>query len=180
MAYPTDTSYGLAVDPGATEAVVNLFTLKGRNRASALPLVAASRGQVEAHVARLTGRSATLADTFWPGPLSLIVDAPDWIVPEVHGGEGTVAIRVPDHPVARALAEAFGRPVTATSANRSGAAPALTPDALADLASDERVFMLDAGRTPGGAPSTIVDARVEPPACIRLGAVAWERVLTSR
>ncbi len=180
VAYPTDTFYGLAVDPGSPAAVANLFALKGRSHALALPLVAASVAQVEAHVGDLPGRSAALAAAFWPGPLSLIVDAPDWIAPDVHGGRGTVAIRVPDHHVARMLADGFGRPVTATSANRSGAPAALTAAELADLADDPRVLIVDAGRAPGGPPSTSGDARYEPPGCVRPGAIAWERVLTSR
>jgi len=180
VAYPTDTYYGLAADPASPAALQHLFDLKGREPSMAVPLIAASLGQVEAAVGRLRGASARLARAFWPGPLSLVLDAPAWMASAVHGGRRTVAIRVPDHAVARALAGAFGRPVTATSANRTGDAPAETADDLTAFAADPRVFVIDGGRTRGGAPSTLVDARAGDPVCVRAGAIAWDRVLTSR
>lgn len=180
VAFPTDTFYGLAVDPGSAEALRQLFDLKGRDPAMAVPLIASSPAQVTQAFGELPGSSGRLAMTFWPGPLSLVLDAPSWMTPAVHGGRKTAAVRVPDHGVACALAAAFGRPVTATSANRSGAAPASDAEGLAWLAGDPRVFVIDAGATRGGAPSTIVDARGEDPVCVRAGAIAWERVLTSR
>lgn len=180
VAYPTDTLYGLAVDPRSDDAVRTLFDVKGRDASAALPLIAASFDQVEQAFGRLEGTSARLARVFWPGPLSLVLDAPSWVAAAVHGGRGTVAVRTPAHVVARALAAAFGVPVTATSANRSGEPPAASPDALRDLHRDPRVFVIDAGDAPGGAPSTLVDARDGEPTCLRAGAIAWERVLTSR
>ena len=90
-----------------------------------------------------------------------------------------MAVRVPDHAVARALAAAWGAPITATSANRSGEPPAQSAATLATLADDPRVLVVDAGSTPGGQPSTIVDARGETPVLVRAGAIAWNRVLES-
>jgi L-threonylcarbamoyladenylate synthase len=176
VAFPTDTFYGLAVDPCSDAAVRALFSLKGRAPAAAIPLIAASLAQVEAWC-ELGPASRALAAAFWPGPLSLICDAPSAVAVAVHGGRRTVAIRVPDHPVARALAEAFGAPVTATSANRSG-------EPAASRASDvpwpdDAVLVIDAGPTAGGAPSTIVDARASAPVLVRDGAIAWSRVLHS-
>lgn len=178
VAFPTDTFYGLAVDPTSESAVRALFALKGRDVSAALPLVAASRAQVESWVGRLEWTAARLTKAFWPGPLSLICDAPRQVVPAVHGGRGTVAIRVPDHAVARALASAAGMPITATSANRSGAAPARCVEELESLR-DRRLLIVDGGATAGGAPSTIVDARRPVPTLVREGAIAWKRVLES-
>jgi L-threonylcarbamoyladenylate synthase len=177
VAYPTDTLYGLAVDPASEQAVRALFQLKGRQAAVALPLIAASRAQVEAWCG-LSTAARRLADEFWPGPLSLICDAPGTVVPAVHAGRGSVAIRVPAHPVARALAAAWGSPITATSANLSGQRPA---QFVADLEAilDDRVLVLDGGDTAGGPPSTIVDARSMPAQLVRDGAIAWEQVLNS-
>lgn len=177
MAFPTDTLYGLAVDATSADAVAALFDLKGRGAQAALPFVAASRAQVESWcgLGEVDGR---LADVFWPGPLTIIRPAPSVVVPAAHAGAGTVAIRVPDHPVARALADAWGAPVTATSANRSGEPPASRVSDLASLASP-RVLVIDGGDARGGPPSTIVDARESPPRLIRAGAIAWERVLHS-
>ena len=177
VAYPTDTLYGLAVDPASETAVRALFQLKGRQTSAALPLIAGSRAQVEAWCG-LSAQGRRLADQFWPGPLSLICDAPKSVVPAVHAGRRTVAIRVPAHSVARALAVAWGGPITATSANRTGARPA---QIVADLEAirDDRLLVIDAGDTAGGPPSTIVDARVTPAVLVRDGAIAWDRVLHS-
>jgi L-threonylcarbamoyladenylate synthase len=179
VALPTDTFYGLAVDPASSDAVRDLFRLKGRAEGVAVPLIAASVAQAESLGGRWTPAMRTLARTFWPGPVSLICEAPPAIVRDVHGGTGTVAVRVPDHAVARALADACGAPITATSANRSGEPPAHTAAMLADLASDPSVLVVDAGPTPGGQPSTIVDARGETMVLVRAGAIAWNRVLES-
>jgi L-threonylcarbamoyladenylate synthase len=144
-----------------------------------MPLVAASTAQVDEWCGGLDSASARLARVFWPGPLSLIVDVPPGVVDAVHGGVRSVAVRVPAHVVARALAASFGAPITATSANRSGAVPAAVAGALGALADDPQVLVIDSGPTPGGEPSTIVDARHAPPRLVRAGAVAWDRVLDS-
>jgi L-threonylcarbamoyladenylate synthase len=177
VAYPTDTFYGLAADPTSATALRTLFALKGRSLASALPFVAASQAQVEAWCGPIAGRSARLAARFWPGPLAIVLDAPRSVDPAALGDAGSVAIRVPDHAVARALAAAWGAPLPATSANRSGAPAVRTPDALGAIADDASVLVMDAGAAPGGAPSTIVDARGGEPRLVREGAIAWNRVL---
>jgi L-threonylcarbamoyladenylate synthase len=180
VAYPTDTVYGLAVDPASEIAVQELFALKGREESSALPLIAASRDQVEAWCG-LSPTSRRLADAFWPGPLSVICDAPRTIASAVHAGRRTIAIRVPAHRVARALASAWGTPLVATSANRSGEPPAHRAADLAALAAanESRLLIVDAGDTAGGPPSTIVDARDARVTLVREGAIPWNRVLDS-
>lgn len=177
VAFPTDTLYGLACDVRNADAVRAIFDVKGRGRESALPVIAGSAVQVEALTGPFNARERRLVSRAWPGPLSLIREAPAWMPVEVHGGAGTVAVRVPDHPVARALAEAAGTLISATSANRSGAPPTDRPDGLGVLADDPRVLVIDGGVTPGGAPSTIADVRADPPVCLREGAVPWSRVL---
>jgi len=179
VVFPTDTFYGLAVDPTSDDAVAALFSLKGRDPRMATPLVAASIEQVRACGAALNAAAERLAAAFWPGPLSIVVDAPASIAAGVHAGTSSVAVRVPDHAIARLLAHAVGHWITATSANVSGAPPAQTVSALGGIADDSRVFVIDAGATPGGAPSTIVDARGTAPQRIRDGAVPWNRVLES-
>ncbi|MBI1875442.1 MAG: threonylcarbamoyl-AMP synthase [Acidobacteria bacterium] len=176
IAFPTDTLYGLAADahnPGAVEVV---FSVKGRAHESALPLIAADRSQVEAQVGRLSPRARRLAEAFWPGPLTLIVDAWPSIAAAVHRGRGRVAVRVPNHEVARALARLASVPLTATSANPHGHAAAITADeVMAHLPLVSLV--VDAGPTPGGAPSTIIDVVGDDVRLVRAGAVPWERVL---
>jgi len=179
VAFPTDTFYGLAVDPRSDAAVRALFDLKGRDAQTAVPLVGASRDHVERCCGVLTGATGKLAERFWPGALSLIIDAPPAVAAGVHSGAATVAVRVAAHPLACALAEAFGYLITATSANISGEPPATTPRALDAFGGDPRLFVLDGGRVPGGAPSTIVDARDTPVRLVREGAIRWSRVLES-
>ena len=177
VAMPTDTLYGLAVDIRNASAVRQLFALKGRDARAALPLIAANLPQVVACGGRLEAREAALAAAFWPGPLSIVREAPAWIVPEVHGGHRTVAIRIPAHTVARRLCEAWGGVLSATSANISGASAVDRAEALGAIAEDPRVFVIDAGVTPGGLPSTLVDVRSARPLLLREGAIPWSRVL---
>jgi L-threonylcarbamoyladenylate synthase len=179
VAYPTDTLYGLAVDPMSGRAVDALCALKGRPPGMALPLVASSIEQVVAFAGPLGPLGARLAARFWPGPLALVLDAPPAVVPVVHGGRGTIAIRVPANAVARALAEVWGAPITATSANRSGAPPVASAALLGPFVDDARVFVVDGGAAPGGEASTIVDARGTAPVLVREGAVPWRRVLAA-
>lgn len=179
VAFPTDTLYGLGANPASQAAVEALFDLKRRPARTAVPLVGASTQQIERWCGPLPPAAARLAARWWPGPLSLILDAPPTVSAAVHGGTGTIAVRVPAHPVARALAEAWGSPVTATSANRSGEGAARTAGDLRELAADARVLVIDGGPSPGGPPSTIVDVRRGAPVLVRPGAVAWSRVLES-
>jgi L-threonylcarbamoyladenylate synthase len=178
IAYPTDTLYGLGADPRSGTAVEAIFRIKGRAPGQALPLIAADVTQV-ASIARLSGPALRLAIAFWPGPLTLVLEAIALLAAGVATGDGTVAIRVPSHAVARAIARVFAHPITATSANRSGEPPtADAADVVARLA-DSIGVIVDAGQTPGGAPSTIVDVTGVTPRLVRDGAVAWNRVLES-
>jgi L-threonylcarbamoyladenylate synthase len=180
VAYPTDTLYGLAVDPWNAAAVRRLFDIKGRHSSQAVPLIAADLSQVEAALGRLPALACALAGAFWPGPLTLVVPAPPTMPPELLGGGDSVAVRVPAHDLARDLARALGRPVTATSANRSGEAASADPDAVIAALGGAIDVILDGGRSPGGPPSTIVDARADTPRLVRDGAVPWDRVVQFR
>ena len=179
VAYPTDTLYGLAADPRAPAAVDRLVDAKRRPAGLAIPLIASDPGQAERAAGGFTPLARRLVDAFWPGPLAIVVDASAALDRRVVGAGGTVAVRVPANAVARALAQAFHYPITATSANRSGRpAPATAGGAGAAFGTDIDA-VIDAGPTPGGAPSTIVDARGSAPRLVREGAVPWGRVLQS-
>lgn len=178
VAYPTDTFYGLAVDPRSTQAVSKLFGVKRRSPASPIPLIAASMEQV-AQVAICSEADLRLAERFWPGPLTLVMEARPGLASAVLAGGSTVAIRIPAHPVARALAAEFGFSITSTSANESGEPPAVTADDVVSAVGERIDLMLDAGRTGGGLPSTVVAVSGATPRLVRAGAVPWERVLES-
>jgi len=179
VAYPTDTLYGLAVDPCNDAAVERLFAVKGRASASAIALIAADAAMAEQVAANGFGPlERRLAAAFWPGPLTIVVPAARRMAAAL-APRGTLGVRVPAHAVARALSAAFGECITATSANPAGRPPSVTADDVAATL-DERIdFLVDAGPTTGGPPSTVVeviDARVT---LHRAGAVAWDRVLES-
>lgn len=176
VAYPTDTFYGLAVDPRNAEAVNRLFRVKRRSPASAIPLIAASLEQAQ-QVAAFSTADLRLAERFWPGPLTLVMLARPGLAAGVLAGGTTVAVRVPAHPVARALAAEFGFSITSTSANEAGDPPAETADDVVSAVGERIDLMLDAGRTGGGLPSTIVEMGGQAPRLVRAGAVPWERVL---
>jgi L-threonylcarbamoyladenylate synthase len=177
VAYPTDTLYGLAVDPRNAGAVRRLFELKGRPETSALTLIAADMAHARA-AGDFSDEAERLAAQWWPGPLTIVIRARPILVAELLGGGDTVGVRIPDHPVALALARDAGFCVTATSANRSGEAAAAAPDAVAvSLPGVDAI--LDGGAAPGGRPSTIVNASNRVPVLVRDGAVPWERVLRS-
>ena len=179
VALPTDTLYGLAADPFNADAVARLFALKGRAALHAIPLIAFDAAQIVRHIGPLPPAAQCLADRFWPGPLTLLVNVPARLAEAVSAGTGRVGVRVPAHTVARALCDAAGTLLTATSANLSGQPPTDDPDVAAASIGEAIDFLLDAGMTPGGAPSTIVDVADVAGSGLRLiraGAVGWEEV----
>jgi L-threonylcarbamoyladenylate synthase len=177
VAYPTDTLYGLAVDPRNAGAVRRLYELKGRAETSALTLIAADLAHVRA-VGEMTPEAERLAARWWPGPLTIVVRARGIVARETLAGGDTVGIRIPDHAVALALARDAGFPITATSANRSGA-PGTSAAAAVAAALPDVDAIVDGGPVLGGAPSTIVDASAAPVALLRAGVVPWDKVLKS-
>lgn len=176
VAIPTDTLYGLAADPFRADAVARVFDVKGRSVERALPLIAADAAQVASHLGALPPAGARLAARFWPGPLTIIVRAPRTLARDVTGGTGTVGVRVPANAIARRIAAAAGRPLTATSANISLEPATADPGEVERTLGDRLELLIDAGRTPGGPPSTIVDVSAGEPRLVRAGAVAWEEV----
>ena len=178
VAYPTDTMYGLAVDPRNDIAVRHLFDVKARDRAAAVALIACDLAQ--AQEAGMFGASElALARAFWPGPLTIVVPASSMLSKSLTGDLQTVGVRVPAHAVAQALAAAFASCITATSANLSGRPPALTVDDVTAALGSRIDAVIDAGPAPGGAPSTIVEVVSDRPVLRRSGAIAWDRVLES-
>jgi L-threonylcarbamoyladenylate synthase len=176
VAMPTDTLYGLAVDPFRAEAIERVFAVKGRGAERALPLVAADIEQVETRIGPLPPLAERLARRFWPGPLTLLLPAPPTLPPGLTAGTFRVGVRVPAHAVTRALCRACAGPLTATSANLSGGLPSADPDEVARVLGERIDVLVDAGMAPGGAPSTIVDATGEAPVLVRAGAIRWEEI----
>ena len=176
VAIPTDTLYGLAADPFNSSAVKRVFEAKRRPDAQPLLLVAESVAQVARQIGSLTADATRLAERFWPGPLTLLLAAPPTLAPGVTAGSDRIGVRVPAHEVPRALCRATARLLTATSANVSGAPPPSDPDVVERAMGGSIDVLLDAGATPGGSPSTLVDVTEGEPHLVRAGAVPWEEV----
>jgi L-threonylcarbamoyladenylate synthase len=176
VALPTDTLYGLAADPFSVAAIARVFAVKGRAAERALPLIAADAAQVTAHLGRLPAAGQRLAERFWPGPLTILMPATRLLAREVSADTGTVGVRVPANPVARAICAACGHPVTATSANVSGEPAPATADAVERALGERIELLIDTGPAPGGAPSTIVDVTGGEPRLVRAGAVSWDEI----
>ena len=175
VAFPTDTLYGLAVDPRSDAALDALFALKGRSADRVVALVGASLAQAD-EIATIAGTARRLAEQFWPGPLTLVVPARGPVASMARTAVGLVGIRVPAHPVARALAEACGHALTATSANASGQPSTSSPEQVAHALPNLSV-LVDAGPSPGGPPSTLIEAATGEVRLLREGALPWSRVL---
>ena len=172
---PTDTVYGIAADAFNPEAVQRLLDAKGRDRSSPPPVLIPSFAALDALVERVPRVIATLADAFWPGPLTIVMPAQSTLAWDLGDTNGTVALRMPDQRIALELLEDTG-PLAVSSANRTGRPPATTvQQAVEELGESVSVY-LDAGPTPGATPSTIVDATAftvgrGPLRILRLGAL---------
>lgn len=178
VAFPTETVYGLGANALKERAVRRIFVAKGRPLTDPL-IVHIARNEQLATVARAIPAVAwQLVTAFWPGPLTLVLWRAPAIPPLVSAGLPTVAVRRPSHPVALALLAAAGVPVVAPSANRFGhTSPTRAEHVLADLAG--RIEMiLDAGPTPVGVESTVLDLTVEPAVVLRPGGVTVEALST--
>ena len=168
---PTDTVYGVGVLPYDAAAVDRLYAVKGRPAEKGIPILLGDVADV-AHVAGIIPpAAAALMAHFWPGPLTLIVPRrPE--LPANLSPDDTIAVRVPDHALARALIRAAGGAVAATSANVSGQPPARAADEALLALGGRVAAVLDDGPSPGGVASTVVDCTVDPPVIRRVGPLA--------
>jgi len=171
---PTETVYGLAADALDPAAVRRIFAIKGRPADNPLIVHLHTAQELERVVATTTPLARALAASFWPGPLTLVLDAGDAVPAVTTGGLRTVAVRVPDHPVAAALLAAVDRPLAAPSANRSGRPSPTTAQHVATDLGDDLEVVLDGGPCPVGVESTVVDARGDQPVVLREGSISRE------
>ncbi len=155
LAVPTESSYGLAVDPRSLAGVDAIYRLKERERGKPLPVVAANLEQA-IDLGVEPNEAIRLAEAHWPAPLTVVAPLRAGLsVPAAAGGD-TLAVRVPDHDRLRALLGALGHPLTATSANRSGEPPACGLADLEPILGDSRALVIGGEQTAEGPPSTVV------------------------
>lgn len=170
VAFPTETFYGLGAAVSRPDAVERVFAAKGRPAAMPL-LVLVDSEAMAAAIADVPPAARPLMGRHWPGPLTLVMPARAHLAAAVTAGTGTVGVRLPAHAVARALVTAVGEPVTAPSANVTGAPPVTTAAEVLAAFDGAIDMVLDGGPTPGGPPSTVLDVTVVPPRVLRAGAV---------
>jgi L-threonylcarbamoyladenylate synthase len=174
VALPTETVYGLGANAEDPAAVARIFQVKGRPPSHPLIVHIGGAEQLDDWVKDVPATARLLAEHFWPGPLTLVLRRGPRVPLEATGGLETVAVRVPDHPVALALLSAFGGGVTAPSANRFGSVSPTTADHVRAELGEAVDFVLDGGPCEVGVESTIVDATGEIPSILRPGGVTRE------
>lgn len=179
VAFPTETVYGLGADARSDQAIASIFAAKGRPKFNPLIVHVTDLGDAERY-GMLDERARALSARFWPGALTLVVRRlPDcdisWLAT---AGLETIALRSPAHAIAQQLLKAFGGPVAAPSANRSGAVTATTAQHVAESLGDSVDLILDGGRTAHGLESTIVGLTEERATLLRPGAIAREEIET--
>jgi L-threonylcarbamoyladenylate synthase len=186
VAFPTETVYGLGADACNADAVARIYSVKGRPADHPLIVHVASMDALGDWAADVPGYAISLARDFWPGPMTLIMKRSELAGDFVTGGQETVGVRVPDHPVALGLLEAFaragGKGVAAPSANRFGNVSPTTAQAVADELSEylgEADQILDGGPCEVGVESTIIDCTGDVPRILRPGAVTEEMISVS-
>ncbi len=174
VAFPTDTVYGLAALPFKEEYVEGLFSAKGRNNSRAIAILISDYKDLPRVVDRFDDVSTRLAKCFWPGPLTLVVPKLADL-PEALSQDGTIGVRMPDHPLALALLNQIG-PLAVTSANISGQPNANSADEVYQQLNGRVHLILDGGRTSGGVPSTVVSCLTPTMTILREGPISRKAI----
>lgn len=172
---PTDTVYGIGADAFEPDAVASLLEAKGRGRDMPPPVLVSSATTIDALAVKVPGYARALIEAFWPGPLTLVCHQQQSLQWDLGDTRGTVAIRMPDHPITLEILERTG-PLAVSSANRTGMPAATDADQAADMLGDSVAVIVDAGESPGGQASTIVDVTGSQGRILRRGALSLEEL----
>ena len=179
IAFPTETYYGLGVDPFNTKSLERLYRIKKRSKAKPFLLLIEQLSQLTLLAGHIPLEMSLLMTSFWPGPLTLIFPAQSSVSPLLTSETETIGIRQSPNPCVRKLLDRYGSPITGTSANISGQPPATTARQVANVFDSSEVdFILDGGPTPGGKGSTLVgyDGQIS---CVREGQIPFSLVLAT-
>ena len=177
VAFPTDTVYGVGAIAWDREAVGKLYVAKLRVLDKAIPILLADASDLDLVAREVSPAVRRLAERFWPGPLTIVVRRAAGVPDAVTAGGDSVAVRVPDHALARALIREAGAPLATTSANLSGGASPVTAQEVAAQLAGRIAMILDGGRCPGGVASTVVDLTGPSPVLLRPGPVGRDEIL---
>jgi L-threonylcarbamoyladenylate synthase len=177
VAFPTDTVYGVGAICWDEAAVAKLYTAKLRSLEKAIPILLADTADLALVARDLPPLAARLGNAFWPGALTLVVPRGERVPLEVSSGGETVAVRIPNHDLTRALIRLAGAPLATTSANISGGPSPVTAEEVAAQLAGRIPMILDGGLCPGGAASTVVDATGPAPRILRPGPITEADIL---
>jgi len=176
IAYPTETFYGLGADATNEKAIQKIFAVKGRNFKNPISLIIGQTDDIYPLVQDVPETAKKLMAAFWPGALTIVFLAADKISPLLTAGSGKIGLRVSSHPGARGIVQKLKRPLTATSANLSGAPECVSASDVAFQLGDKIDAIIDLGNTPGGKGSTIIDVTCTPPVILREGAISRKTI----
>ncbi|WKZ39634.1 MAG: L-threonylcarbamoyladenylate synthase [Anaerolineales bacterium] len=174
VAFPTDTVYGVGALAFDNAAIESIYTAKDRPVEKAIPVLIGDLSDLEKVANNIPDMALRFAARFWPGPLTCIVPKKQTLPPAV-SATSTVAVRIPDHPDARALLRAAG-PMAVTSANISGQPSPSTAQEVDEQLNGRIPLILDGGKTPGGVPSTLVDCTGDEPVILREGPISLDEL----
>lgn len=177
IAYPTESFYALGVLATDEAAVKKLCRIKNRPANKPLPVIVGDMETLSSIVKSVPSQAEALIEKFWPGPLTIIFEAKSGLPALLTGGSQRIAVRIPGESAALHLAKIARLPITATSANPSGSAPARRAQEVIDYFGESVDLVIDAGETPGGKPSTIVDTTVTPLRILRAGRIELQENL---
>jgi L-threonylcarbamoyladenylate synthase len=172
IAYPTETFYGLGADATNEKAIEKIFSVKGRNFKNPISLIICRADDIHPLVQNIPESAKKLMAAFWPGALTIIFLAANNVSPLLTAGSGKIGLRVSSHPIAQGIVQKLKRPLTATSANLSGAPECTRASEVAEQIGDKIDAIVDLGDTPGIAGSTIIDVTCELPVILREGTIS--------
>lgn len=176
IAYPTETFYGLGADATNKKAVEKIFSVKGRDFKNPIPLIIGKPDDIYPLVRDIPESAHKLMAAFWPGALTIVFSASDKVSPMLTAGTGKIGLRISSHPIANAIAQRLQKPLTATSANLSGASECSLASEVTEQIGKKVDAILDFGKTQGGKASTIIDVTCDPPVILREGAISRKSI----
>lgn len=177
VAVPTETVYGLAANAPDGKAVRRIFETKERNPEKPLSVLVSGMEMVEKYTGNIPASAYRLAERYWPGPLTMVLEDLGYLPTVMTSGTGTLGVRCPDHPMTLALIQELGAPLAAPSANPAGLPSPKTAQAVLDYFDGRIEGILDGGPCAVGVESTIVDLTGESPRILREGGIPAEELL---
>ncbi len=176
VVFPTDTVYGIGAAVDRPDAVANLYIAKGRPLDKPIPVLISDADQLSRLAVNFDQRAERVAKAFWPGGLTIVLDAVSWLPKEIVGDTGRVGLRMPDHTFALDLIRRSGGALATTSANRSGEPAATNAQDAFDALGHRATVVIDGGVSPGGTSSTVISIEGESLSVLREGAISLAEI----